>query len=179
MRESPVTNLLLSPIDFKVTETPRGTWRRYMYPNGSAYADFTASTTVLGLPLLHYTSGISPETGTRVTARGFIAVGHRALGIIAIGRVAAGLIAVGQLSAGAVSFGQASFGLAAIGQLAIGAAIGLGQLATGYVCVAQIGFGKWVLAQLGLGQHVWSMNLKDPAAIEFFKSLAARLWRLA
>jgi hypothetical protein len=171
--------LLLSQIEYKVIETPRGTWRRYMYPNGSVYSDFTASTTVLGLPLLHYTSGISPETGTRVVARGFLAVGHRAVGVIAIGRFAAGVVAIGQLSAGLISVGQATFGFAAFGQLALGAAMAVGQLGAGYVCIAQLGVGNWVLAQLGFGTHVWSSNLEDPAAIDFFKNLAARLWRVA
>ena len=171
-------NLLLSPIDYKIVETPRGTWRRYMYPSGRRYAEFTSSTTVLGLPLLHYTSGVSPETGSHAVARGFLAVGRRAVGVIAVGRFSAGLIAIGQLAFGAVAFGQAALGLAVLGQLAIGVALGVGQVTTGVVCVGQVAFGKWVLAQLGIGQHIWSMRLKDPEAIEFFKNLPASLRRV-
>jgi hypothetical protein len=172
-----VDNLLLSQVDYKVTETPRGVWRRYMYPNGLVYSEFTSNTTVLGLPLLHFTSGRSPETGTFTVARGFIAVGRRAFGVVALGRVAAGVLAIGHASIGLVALGQAALGLAAVGQLALGLALGIGQVATGTACIAQFGVGRWVLAQLGFGQHVWSMRLKDPEAIEFFKSLAGRLWR--
>jgi hypothetical protein len=82
--------LLLSHVDYKVVETPRGVWRRYMYPNGRVYADFTSNATVLGFPALHYTSGISAETGSIAVSRGFIAVGRRAVGVFAIGRVAVG-----------------------------------------------------------------------------------------
>ena len=174
-----MANLLLSQIDYKIIETPRGTWRRYMYPSGARYSEFTSSTTVLGLPLLHYTSGVSPETGTYAVSRGFLAVGRRALGVIAVGRLSAGLIAIGQLAVGVISIGQAALGLAALGQLALGIALGVGQVTCGVVCVGQVAFGKWVLAQLGVGQHVWSMRIKDPAAIEFFKDLPASLRRVA
>ncbi len=167
-------NLLLSPIEYKITETSRGIWRRYLYSNGRLYADFTSTATVLGLPLLHYTRGISPETGSFAVARGFFAVGHRAVGVVAIGRLAAGLVAVGQASIGMVAIGQAALGAVAVGQLALGLAFGVGQLATGVVCIAQLGLGRWVLAQLGVGQHVWSVHFKDPAAVEFFRGIAAR-----
>ena len=174
-----MTNLMLSPVELQVVETPRGTWRRYLHPNGSRYAEFTSSTTVLGLPLLHYTAGISPATGTYAVARGFIAVGRRAVGVVAIGRLAAGLVAIGQAAVGAIAVGQAALGVVCLGQLALGMALGVGQVATGVVCIAQVGFGRWVLAQVGIGQHVWSMGAKDPAAIEFFRSLPARFLRLA
>ena len=170
-----MSNLLLSPVDFKVVETPRGTWRRYLHANGTAYAEFTSTATVLGLPLLHYTSGISPETGTFTVARGFIAIGRRAVGVVAIGRLAAGFLAIGHAAVGVVALGQAALGIAALAQLALGVAVGVGQVASGAVCIAQVGVGKWVLAQVGLGQHVWSMRVRDPEAIDFFKSLATRL----
>jgi hypothetical protein len=167
-------NLLLAPVEYKVTETSRGTWRRYLYPNGRLYADYTSHTELLGLPLVRYTRGISPETGTAVTARGFIAIGRRAVGVIAIGRLAAGVVAIGHASVGVVALGQAALGLVAVGQLALGAAFGLGQVVTGVVCIGQVAFGKWVLAQVGFGQHVWSMRVRDPAAIAFFRSLVGR-----
>jgi hypothetical protein len=167
-----MTNLLLQQVDYKTTSTERGTWRRYLHANGNLYAEFTSSTTVLGLPLLHYTRGICPETGTSTTARGFIAVGRRAIGVIAIGRFAVGGVAVGQLALGVVGLGQLTGGLLALGQVALGLALGVGQVATGAVCIAQVGVGKWVLAQVGVGQHVWSMRLRDPQAVHFFRSLA-------
>jgi hypothetical protein len=178
MARAPI-NVLLQPVDYQVTATPRGVWRRYRFPDGRDYAEFTSSATVLGLPLLHYTRGWSPETGARATSRGFLAVGRKAVGVIAVGRLAAGAVAIGQVAAGVAAFGQAAFGLVALGQLALGAALGVGQLATGVVCVAQLGVGKWVLAQLGAGPHVWSIGNKDPEAIEFFRSLWQSLggWR--
>ncbi len=170
-----MANLLLERVDYKVTETDRGTWRRYMYPNGAVYAEFTSREKLFGLPALHYTRGVSPETGSYPVARGFIAIGRKALGVIAIGRFAAGFLALGQLSVGVIGLGQLTGGLAAIGQVAIGLGLGMGQIATGLMCIAQVGFGKWVLAQAGFGEHVWTMRTKDPEAVEFFRSLVARL----
>jgi hypothetical protein len=175
---APMPNLLLQDVDYQVTTSDRGTWRRYLHPNGNLYAEFTSTATVLGLPLVHYTRGISPETGRFTTARGFVAIGRRAVGVIAVGRMAAGIVAVGQVCVGVVGFGQAALGLAVVAQLALGIGFAIGQVATGFVCIAQVGVGNWVLAQVGVGTHVWSMRVKDPAAIDFFRSLAdAAGWR--
>ena len=171
-------NLLFQDVDYQVTTSDRGTWRRYLHANGNLYAEFTSTATVLGLPLVHYTRGISPETGRSRTARGFVAVGPRAIGVVAVGRLAAGIVAVGHLCLGVVGFGQLAVGLAVVAQLALGIGFAIGQLATGFVCIAQLGAGNWVLAQVGVGTHVWSMQVKDPAAIDFFGSLAeAAGWR--
>jgi hypothetical protein len=168
-----MSNVLLEEVRYKVTETPRGTWKRYVYPTGASYAEYISKSTLLGLPLVHYTRGLCPETGTHRVARGFFAVGRLAVGVIALGRAAAGVVALGQASLGVLALGQVCAGLGAVGQVAVGVALGIGQLATGYVCVAQLGLGKWVLAQLGLGRHVWSTHVRDPAAVELFKTLAS------
>ena len=162
-------NLLLGPVEYKVDVTPRGTWRRFLYPNGQLFEEYKSHGTLLGLPLVHYTRGISPETGKRVCAKGFIAVGRLAIGFLAIGHASAGVVAIGQASLGLLfGLGQATTGIVAIGQLAVGALFGLGQLSTGLVAIAQFGFGEFVLAQIGIGQHVWDMRGADPLARQFF-----------
>jgi hypothetical protein len=166
----------LGPVQYEVTQTSRGAWRRYRHPDGTIYADYSSEASLLGLPLLHHTRGRSPETGTWVTARGVVAIGRRAVGIVALGRVAGGVLAVGQLSLGVVAIGQAAVGGLVLGQLALGAVLAIGQVAAAFVTVAQAGLGHWVLAQVGLGEHVWSMRSHDPAAIEFFRTLPARAW---
>lgn len=165
-------NLFLEPIQYRIDETPRGTWRRFLYPSGELFEEFSTHQRLFGLPLLHFTRGRSPETGKRVTARGIIAVGRFAVGVIAIGQVSLGLVAIGQLAVGVLfGLGQASMGLAAIGQLAVGGALGLGQLVTGYVSVGQFGIGRYVLAQVGLGVHVWDTRAVSPVAEQFFRSI--------
>lgn len=127
------------------------------------------------LPLVHYTYGICPETGHRITARGIIAVGRFARGMIAIGQVSLGLIAIGQLSFGLIfCVAQAAFGAVCIGQAAIGLIFGAGQLATGQIAIGQIAFGAYVLAQFGWGTHVIDMRLVDPIAKDFFMKLIGR-----
>jgi hypothetical protein len=165
-------NLLLEPVEYKVEETRRGVWQRFLYSDGTLFEEFTSHRRVLGLPLLHFTRGKSPETGKRVTARGFIAVGRFAVGVIALGQVAVGILALGQLALGLLlGLGQASTGILAVGQLAVGTAFGLGQFAVGYVTIGQFAAGKYVLAQMGFGEHVWDTRGVAPAARQFFESL--------
>jgi hypothetical protein len=165
-------NLLLEPIEYRIDETPRGVWRRYLYTSGELFEEFTSHRRLLGVPFLHFTRGKSPETGKRVVARGIIAIGRQAVGVVAIGQAALGLLALGQLAVSPLlGIGQAATGVLAVGQLALGAAFGFGQLATGYVAIGQIGFGSYVLAQLGYGEHVYDSRGAAPAAQQFFRWL--------
>jgi hypothetical protein len=167
-----MNNLLLERIAYQEQRTAFGTWRRYMYPSGAVFAELRTQRTLLGWPLLHYTKGVCPETGRRVTARGVIAIGRLAVGIIALGQAAVGPIAIGQLALGLLlGLGQAATGFGAVGQAVLGAGYGLGQLAVGHVVVAQLGYGEYVLAQAGAGTHVWSVTRRDPQALAFFRSL--------
>ncbi|HEX8202856.1 MAG TPA: hypothetical protein VF590_20435, partial [Isosphaeraceae bacterium] len=130
MARDNVRNLLLDKVEYKIDETPLGVWRRFLYPSGELFEEFTAHRRYLGLPLVHYTRGRCPETGKRIVARGIIAIGRLALGVVAIGHASAGLAAIGQLGLGLVfGLGQATTGLIALGQLALGGLVGVGQLA--------------------------------------------------
>jgi hypothetical protein len=152
-------NLLLEPIDYLVTETPLGTWRRFVSPTGLAYAEFTSRRKVFGLPLLAYTSGRCPETGRTRMAMGIIAVGRFAVGLVAVGQVAVGLVPIGQISVGLLlGLGQVATGLLAVGQVALGAVLGFGQIATGLVAIGQFALGWHVVAHTGIGAHVWSWS---------------------
>jgi hypothetical protein len=169
-------NQLLEKIEYKVEETPRGVWRKFVYPSGEYFAEFRSNTTIFGMPLIHFTRGKCPETGKRIVAKGFIAVGRMAVGVIAIGQASAGLIALGQASIGLLfGFAQASAGLISIGQLALGIHFGAGQIATGATAIGQIAFGKYVLAQMGTGQHLWTPGHRDPVAVRYFQDLWARI----
>lgn len=166
-----MSNLLLEKVEYKIQETNLGTWRRYMYINGTSFHEFKSHGTMFGIPLIHYTYGRSPETGRRVIAKGIIAVGRIACGFIAIGHASLGLLAIGQLALGIIfGLGQLSSGIAALGQVAIGAYVGLGQFVTGYIAVGQFAIGRYVLAQIGLGEYVWCTGRTDPQALEFFRT---------
>ena len=164
-------NQLFQKIEYQPVETPRGVWRRFLYPSGQLFEEFVSHRRVGDLPLLHYTYGKCPETGKRIVARGVVAIGRLAVGVIAIGHASLGLIAVGQLAVGLLfGFGQAATGMLAVGQLAIAGIFGLGQLATGFVAIGQFGFGRYVLAQFGVGEHVWDMRGASPVAQQFFRA---------
>lgn len=169
-------NLLLEKIEYKTEETERGTWRRFVYPTGESFSEFRSSTVVFGLSLVHYTSGKCPETGKRLVARGFIAIGRKAVGVIAIGQVSAGLIALGQASLGLLlCLAQAGAGFVALGQLALGARFGAGQLTTGTTAIGQLAAGRYVLAQVGFGRFLWVPGHTDSEAVEHFQELWACL----
>lgn len=164
-------NIFLEKPEYKIEQTATGVWKHYGYENGTSFHEFKSHTVWNGLPLIHYTTGKSPETGRRVCAKGVIAVGKFACGIIAIGQASVGVIAIGQLAIGLLfGFGQLATGVAAIAQVAIGVYFGLGQLATGYIAIGQFAYGKYVLAQLGVGEFVLSITRKDSQAVEFFKT---------
>lgn len=137
-------NLLLSKIDYQVTKTASGTWKRFLYTSGQGYAEFVSDARILGLPLVHIAYGRSPETGNIPTAKGIVAIGRKACGVIAIGQGAVGVVALG----------QAAFGVFAVGQLAVGTLFGLGQVTTGVVAIGQIAIGVFGLGQIAIGS--WS-----------------------
>jgi len=169
-------NLLLEDIEYVVEDTPRGQWRRYVYPTGARFDEYKSHATLLGWPLVHYTHGVCPETGRRVVAKGVLALGRVAVGGVALGQASAGLVAIGQLGVGILfGLGQAACGFAAVGQLAAGLYFGLGQIVTGSIAIGQLAIGQYVLAQRGIGAHVWSPVEADPVAVEFFQSLARAL----
>jgi len=173
---SRLRNLLLEKVEFQVTRTAAGSWRRFLWPTGELFEEYRSSRRLFGLPLLHFTRGRSPETGRRVVARGVIAVGRRAIGIVAIGQGAAGVVALGQASAALlVGVGQATIAPIAVGQLALGLLFGLGQAATGWVAIGQLALGEYVLAQIGFGAHVWDTRGVSPEAEPFFRALLSRL----
>ena len=172
-------NLLLQPVEYKIEKTAWGIWRRHLSEKGSYFAEFTSHAELLGLPLLHYTRGINPQTGRRKTARGVIAVGRVAVGGIACGQAAFGLCAIGQAGFGVLfGLGQACSGLYAVGQLALGVGFGAGQLATGYTAIGQLAIGEYVLAQLGIGTYLWTPGESDPEAVAHFTLLweQVRTW---
>jgi hypothetical protein len=169
-------NLLLEKPQYRIEETPRGVWRRYLHPNLGYFAEYRTHARLFGMPLIHYTRGICPETGRRLTARGILAVGRVAIGGLALGQAAFGLVALGQAGFGVLfGLGQAASGIIAIGQLALGVGFGLGQFATGWIAIGQFALGVWVLAQVGIGEYAWTTKTVDPQAQAFFHNLLERL----
>jgi hypothetical protein len=166
-------NLLLDePVPYKVEETPFGVWRRFASEQFGYFEEFVSHRQLFGLPLLHYTRGRCPETGTSLWAFGIVAIGRRAVGVVAIGQLSGGLVAIGQLAIGVMfGLGQATTGVVAIGQAAMGVAFGFGQAATGFVAIGQVAAGVYVLAMRGIGRHVWDMAGCHLIARQFFESL--------
>jgi hypothetical protein len=130
--------------------------------------DYRSKATLFGLPLLHVTSGVDPQTGRARVAKGIIAIGGVAQGAIAFGGVAMGGFAFGGLAIGVFAFGGCALGLVAFGGLAMAliAAIGGGAIAPiaiGGGAVGYLAFGGGAV-----GVHVLDAVTKDPVAKQFF-----------
>jgi hypothetical protein len=171
MNTDQTQNLLLADVEYEITETARGHWRRFLYPNGQLFEEFISHAQLFGLPVLHFTRGKCPETGKRIVAKGIIAIGRLAIGVLAIGQASLGVVAIGQLGVGLLfGLGQATTGMFALGQFALASSFGIGQFAVGYAAIGQIAYGKYVLAQIGFGEFVWDMRHAAPDAVKFYQS---------
>ena len=172
LSETPHADVPSHEIQWTEIETPRGVWLIGVKPGYHRYREYRTHQTLFGLPLVHMTFGLHPETRKSKTAKGIIAIGRFAQGGLAIGQVSVGVVAIGQASMGMIfGLGQATFGFVAIGQLAVSGLFAFGQLVFGYVTIGQIGFGHYVMAQIGFGDFVWDTWKKDPLARQIFKSL--------
>ncbi len=102
------------------------------------------------------------DVRTHGTARGFIAIGPKAIGIIAIGGVA-----VGVFSYGGVSFGFMSFGLLSLGLITSIGAFSLSPLglAFGAIALGIITFGLLSFAVTAMGLLTFSLVHPEPVYV--------------
>jgi hypothetical protein len=96
------------------------------------------------------------DVRTQGTARGFIAIGPRAVGIIAFGNVAVGLVAFGNFAFGALAFGALAIaGLLSLGGISLapfGAAVGL-------AAIGRTAFGMIACGGLAVGLEIpWAID---------------------
>ncbi|MHC4692515.1 MAG: permease prefix domain 1-containing protein [Planctomycetota bacterium] len=96
------------------------------------------------------------DVRTEGTARGFIAIGPRAVGIIAFGNFAFGLFAFGNIALGALAFGALTIaGLLSVGGISL-APLGV---AVGLAAVGRAAFGMIACGGLALGLRVpWAID---------------------
>lgn len=130
--------------------------------------DYRSKKQWFGLPLLHVTSGIDPETGVERVAKGIIAIGGTAKGVVAIGGRAFGVIAVGGFTAGIISFGGMATGLISFGGLAVGLLGALGGMGIAPVAVGGASLGWYSFGGSAFGMHALGSNANDPEARAFF-----------
>jgi predicted Ser/Thr protein kinase len=112
--------------------------RPIVFPQGWEYK---SARTLFGLPLLHVSGGINPETGKANVSRGIIAVGQVARGVIAMGGRAYGGIAFGGVAMGFFAFGGIAVGGIAFGGIALALLLGFGGFSTGLATVGEPSLG--------------------------------------
>jgi hypothetical protein len=110
---------------------------------------------------------------TKGTARGFIAVGPKAVGVIAIGGIACGVVSYGVLAAGLWSFGALTIGLiTAMGYLAFSpAGWAYGAIALGMMGTILIRAGSLSIGVGGGGLGLLPINIMMAAWINLINIL--------
>ncbi len=137
--------------------------------------EYRSRATLLGLPLVHVRHGAGvPGAGP---ARGWIAVGDRAVGVLfAAGAFAVGGVSVGTVSAGVVSVGVVSIGVVSLGTLGLGL-LAVGTVAAGWWALSGLWSVGWEAAasgglaaawDFGGGAHAFAAHANDGAARRFF-----------
>nr|MBC8216871.1 hypothetical protein [Planctomycetota bacterium] len=96
------------------------------------------------------------DVRTEGTARGFVAIGPRAVGVIAFGNVALGLFAFGNISLGLVAFGA----LALAGSVSVGgASLAPLGVAVGLAAVGRVACGVIAAGGVAVGLSVpWAID---------------------
>jgi hypothetical protein len=127
--------------------------------------EWRSSKTFYGYPLIHIAFGRDAERRLRI-----------AKGVIAIGQFGVGLITFAQFGIGILfGFGQFVLGITAVGQIAISLLFGVGQVATGYVAIGQLALGFYALCQVGFAKYLWTPQIRDVEAVDFFYRLCEKL----
>ena len=117
--------------------------------------EYKSKRTLLGMPLLHVTSGIDPTTGRKRTARGFFAFGERAVGVFAFGGYARGLFACGGMAVGVFALGGMSIGLISWGGLALALLLAYGGMSVGFLSAGGLALGWEAAGGIAAGVHAY------------------------
>ncbi|MEM6472810.1 MAG: serine/threonine-protein kinase [Planctomycetota bacterium] len=114
---------------------------------------YETKTKLLGYPLISVATGFDPETAQPLVAKGWIAVGDRAVGGIAVGGASLGIVSIGGAAVGINAFGGAAIGLqSALGGAALSAGVSIGGGAIGLLAIGGGSLGAIILDhQMGLG----------------------------
>ena len=91
--------------------------------------EYRTKTEIFGWPLIHIASGINPETGAPLVAKGILAIGNFAIGVIAIGAMAIGIVTIAGIGIGLFVLAGIALGAFAFGGLALGIFLAVGGLA--------------------------------------------------
>jgi len=145
-----------------------GEWSRFRRAYRSAQlghmVDYRTRARLLGFPLVHAHMGRRVHGTPTRTARGWIAVGERAVGLFAFGGVAMGGFAFGGICLGLTGFGGIAAGGFAWGGLAIGG-LAWGGVALGYIAFGGMAAGVYAIGGQAFGLEVTGSGGDTEAAI--------------
>ena len=130
--------------------------------------NYRSKATLFGMPLLHLTDGIDPETRRPNVARGIIALGPVAKGVVAIGGRSVGVVACGGLATGVFAFGGCAFGLVTLGGMSVALGLAMGGLAIAPIALGGGAVGLYAMGGGAYGLHAFGGNIQDPVAKAFF-----------
>ena len=112
-----------------INESKSGEYSQEVAISSGRDFEYRSEDELFGLPLIHITRGIDPNTGRHRVSRGIIAVGEVAIGVIAVGGFALGVIAIGGMGIGLITIGGVAVGVIALGALSFGLFFAMGAVA--------------------------------------------------
>ncbi len=117
-----------------------------------------------GLPLVHITSGIDPETGQPRVARGVIAIGDVAYGLlVSIGGLAVGgVFSMGGAAVGLIAIGGGAAGVFTLGGMSVGLVFAVGGMALSLM---------YALGGMAIAPHAIGGNRIDPEMVYLLENL--------
>jgi len=163
----------------KIKKSMPGCPNRLTTKESFKFSEYRSPWVLFGMPVVHTNFGRTLE-GKRRVAKGWIAMGSRAVGFVAIGGTAVGVLSVGPAAIGLVAVGAVALGPLAIGCLAMGywatGGIALGYLATGGLALGwQEAHGAFAAARnVAQGDIVYTAHAHGPAALtdnDFFANI--------
>ena len=112
-----------------INESKSGEYSQEVAITSGRDFEYRSEDELFGLPLIHITRGIDPNTGRRRVSRGIIAIGEVAIGVIAVGGFVLGGIAIGGMGIGIIAIGGVAFGVMALGAISFGLFFAMGTVA--------------------------------------------------
>lgn len=138
--------------------------------------EYRSRATLFGMPLLHVRFG-PDETGRKMPAKGWIAMGETAYGaVFACGAVAIAPVSFGALAIGGFAWGGFGIGILAFGGMSLGVAAtgggAIGYIAWGGAAIGWLGAagGAAVAHHFALGGGALAEHANDPAAVAFMQN---------
>lgn len=108
--------------------------------------EYVSKKKIFGMPLVHINFGLNK------TAKGFFAIGFKAIGIFSFGLLSLGIFAFGLLAMGIIGLGNFALGLLSGGAISVGL-FSFGAISIGVLSIGAVSIGEFALGAASIGNY--------------------------